>query len=242
MEGVWFGIIHSLNLIIPRPDDDTHKQALQKKSPPSVPIPVPPPGSSRDSESKLNYFKQFFQSDGEEEEEEFPDPDLNILIRERNLLYPLLQLKDYGRPSYQHLSRGSWELILSSRCFLEEIIKTLALEVSIVSHLPTPDEREDLLLTTNTNTTSPPRQWGLDPSIPISPSPVPLSVHPVSTINRRPLPKLPESDSLPFIKQSNSPVMRPPPSQEMRTIQQRLDARTNIPYRSSDENRIRKHR
>jgi hypothetical protein len=249
MEGVWFGIMHSLNLIIPRPDDETHKDSVTKPTNPGGPPSSahnnvsPPPASSpraSSSESKFNKFKQFFQRESELSEEESPASDLNtsILIKERNLLYPLLQLKDYGRPAYQHLSRGSWELILTSRCFLEEIVKALALEVSIVSYLPTPDESEDLLLTTHTQTTSsPPRPWGLDPLIPISSSTKPTSSPPLPT-KRRPLP-----DSVPPLSTTDSPKMKPPPpSHEMRTIQQRLDARTSLPYRSTDDHRIRKQR
>jgi hypothetical protein len=237
MEGIWFGIMHSLNLILPRPDEDEKKTTLISSSLAQPTKPISPPvsptrsrpaaatgrgrargegagggggseggdgGVGSPEKEKSNFLKKLFRSndseddkesngngeDNDEEEEEeledINDPDLNISIKERNLLYPPLLLREYGKPLYQHLSRGSWELLLASRCHMEQMVKMLELEVSVVSHLPIIDQgdREDEVLQLsqlqqgqgqgqgrkkNPRSTSPPSgPWRLDSSIPIN--------------------------------------------------------------------------
>jgi hypothetical protein len=310
MEGVWFGIMHSLNLILPRPDEDEKKIP----TPPTVKPPkeIKPPSPTRrrapgtvagsEAESGLgtgspnqqqqqtkekprNFLKKLFQSDDsdddhvarededdeeEEEVEDVADPDLNISIKERNLHYPLLLLKDYGKPLYQHLSRGSWELLLASRCQMEEMVKILELEVSIVSHLPIlsqetlaeGDGKEVGFKQQQGKKKSPQSmtRWTLDSSIPMNGqqkqttnTPAPKrSPQERQSINSRG----DELSDLPTIHQSTSPRLKPsppvllPPSrrvehqrqrqEEIKTIQQRLDSHVNLPYHASDENRFRR--
>lgn len=231
MEGAWFSIMHSLNLIIPRPDEDQMEMKSKLSSPsPNSSQPNPNPSSS--------FLKNLFQSEDSDVEEgedhAIKDPDLNISIKERNQLYPPLLLKDYGKPVYKHLSRSSWELLLNSRYFLEEIVRHLGLEVSIVTHLPIADEDdsiEDLDIKPKTTTHTP---WTLDSSIPRS--------HPPPTqTTAKPQIHSKTKDSLPPM---NPPAPLPthsPNIKNRKTIQQRLQSATNIPYHSNNENRFRKN-
>ena len=294
MEGIWFGIMHSLNLILPRPDEDEKKDLTPPtvKPPKAIqpPSPLKPrpsrievgsePGPGLESSSQQqptkekprNFLKMLFQSNDsaddhfvkqteeEEEVEDISDPDLNISIKERNLQYPLLLVKDYGRPLYQHLSRGSWELLVTSRCQMEEMVKILELEVSIVSHLPsvsdemTEEKGKESGVQSGKKSQQSPSRWTLDPSIPIHGQS--LNTTPPKLQNRPPQhQKLfdPSGDKLSGTPQSTSPRLKPsssvtlPPrhgpqnqQQEIKTIQQRLDSHVNLPYHPSDENRFRR--
>jgi hypothetical protein len=227
--------MHSLNLIIPRPDEDKIK--FLATEPPTQPAPDEDNGSTR-----LQFLKSLFQKEISMIQE-IPDPILSASVREKNLTYPSLLIKEYGSPLYSHLSRGSWELLLLSRCYLEEIVKLLGLEVGIVSNL-TPlhlDDEDDI-------ETVPKQQpsWKLDSSIPISNS---------KTIPRTPIKRgdqinrynelyedvptlhLPPNSKT---KEQNSEPKAPQRELPTTTIQQRIDNPTSLPYRTNNENRLRR--
>ena len=133
MESYWFGIMHSFNLLFPRPDEDKIL-GEQKKS----------DDTQAGSKERQSFVSKYFSAcrpraatDITVTEEQVQE----LTISEKNKKYPLLFLTDYGRPTYDHLSVYSWELLLLARRAMEDTVKMLELNVSLVrDEMPNDEE------------------------------------------------------------------------------------------------------
>lgn len=144
MDNYWFEIMHSLNILIPRPDESashSHKTATTPSSKVTTKDPLksvlPPTGSN------------------------LVEDDSSLLSKsEKNRTYPSLLLSEYGKPRYKHLNQTSWELLVLSRCLMEDLVKELEIDVSIVPDHTAATVDMDVLDSLTLD-----EPWTLDPSI-----------------------------------------------------------------------------
>lgn len=159
MEPQLYGIVHVFNLLVPRPEQEALAEKAAAAALPSSPLRQPRP-SSPIKDTKLSSKEQRLQklrgeskglspADPENGEtkgqaspvkalvpnldstqaKETPQPAIPL----DNSFYPPLSLSSYGPPRYAHLSQNSWELLVMSRRFIEDIVRLLDLNISFVN-------------------------------------------------------------------------------------------------------------
>lgn len=133
MDTYWFEIMHTFNLLFPRPDDKSYIQRKEKTA-----------SSIEYANAPTNLFHRASKSILKSAKKEFPDEILdretNGKRNESNKNYPALLLRDYGSSMYPHLNEKSRELLLLSRRAIEDIVRVLELNVSLVLKTSTSED------------------------------------------------------------------------------------------------------
>ena len=139
VENYWFGIMHSFNLLFPRPDEDAKADTNTSK----------PMAALDEEEVRPSLIGKYLLScrhraDGDESEsgeEDGLESGVPLTVAEKNKKYSLLLLEEYGSSRYTHLSPYSWELCLLARRAMEDTVKMLELNVGIVFDQTPEDEK-----------------------------------------------------------------------------------------------------
>jgi hypothetical protein len=126
MDAYWFEIVHSFNLLIPRPDSPAEINRLKTKKEPEKQLP------NSSLLSKLHLKKDNKSDEELEGNVATMSPLIAQNLSQSNKKYPFLLLSDYGPPIYSHLNTTCWELLLLSRRAIEDIVRLLQLNVNLV--------------------------------------------------------------------------------------------------------------